>query len=123
MKTAIDRSGADVAVRSFRQRGVSPTPVELVGLDTTADALAGLQARSPLVTVHPERRWPGTCHVGVVTRIEPDHKRFAFHEVSPSAAWDDRPTIWSFRDVRRIDIADSYAAALGALAGPPASPQ
>jgi hypothetical protein len=118
-KLSIDNRGDDVLVRSLQQRAIFPRPVEGMDLDTTSELLADVQRRHRLVTVHPERRWPGTCHVGFVTGIDSSRKRFSMLELSPAAVYDGQPTLWRFRDVRRIELADTYAAALESLAGQP----
>jgi len=120
-RVKIDRSGHDVVIRSLRQRGLVPSAAVDMNLDRTTDVLADLQSRGTLLTIHPDHRWPGTCHVGTVTNIDANRRRFHFLELSPSAAWDETATVWRFRDVRRIDISDPYAEALAAVAGPPPS--
>lgn len=119
-RVKIDRSGDDVVMRSLRQRGLVPSAVDMK-LDRTSDVLADLRSRCTLLTIHPDRRWPGSCHVGTVTSIDANRRRFCLLEVSPSAVWDETAAVWRFRDVRRIDIADPYAEALAAVAGPPPS--
>jgi hypothetical protein len=110
-----------VVVRSLRNRNVFPREEIGLRLDTTADALESLTELTPLITIHPERRRPGVCNLGLVCSMDRVAKKFDFLHVDPAAVWDLEPTSWRFRDVRRIEVRDLYGAAIFDLAGDPAA--
>jgi hypothetical protein len=115
----IDSSGKSVVLRSFRNRNLFHGPVAGLRLDSTADALLSLSEIAPLVVVHPDRRWPGTCHLGRISSLDREAKKFELLEVAPSAVWDEEPSAWRFRDIRLIQVGDKYSSAIFDLAGEP----
>lgn len=117
-KVRVESSGDGVTERSLRHRGAFPAPVTDIGLDNTGDVLEGLGARG-IVTVHPERRDPGVCFLGVVGAVDRTRKRFELLELSPTATWYTTATVWHFGDVSRVQVLTGYEEALSELAGPP----
>ncbi len=117
MKT--DGRHSSVIVRSLQDRGIYPTPLLQVDLNTTTSTLDALSKINPFLTVHEDGE---ACHLGKVASMDADRKRLEFHEINPAAVWDDHTTTWRFRNIRRVDVNDPYAIAIERLAGPPPIP-
>lgn len=118
-RVEVDRGWNDVVVRSLRERGIFPQPVNQLDLGSTGAMVVSLQRHHDIITIHPERLGSTVCHVGTICSVEPAAKTVSLLELSPSAEWDVLPTVWRFRDITRVDVADQYASALYSLAGHP----
>ncbi len=119
MEVGADRSSDNIIRRVLDARSQFPASVSGATLDDTAATLAFLgRSGATTVTVHPEARRPGTCHLGRVTRIDRERKRFDLLEMSPDASWDDEPTRWRFKDVTQISIGSNYSNGLDLVAEP-----
>lgn len=114
----VDDSGDYVAARALLHRGFVLEDLSGLDFDSTAGALRSMARLGSVLTIHPERRWPGTCHLGELGAVDAERKRFALWELTPRATWDAEPTTWRFRDVTLIEARDPYAETIAALAGP-----
>jgi hypothetical protein len=98
---------------AMKEMGAVPQPdillLDFPGLLSSANALF------PLVTVHPERKWPGTCHIGRVERVT--DKAVTLQEIDPQARWAG-PGTYRFKDITRVDFGGGYEEALWRLSEP-----
>jgi hypothetical protein len=110
----------DVVLRSLNSRNITlPEPIVGMQLDSTADAVESMSKLGKLIAVHPDRRWPGTCHLGRLSGVDRAAKKLRLLEVDPGADWDSEPTTWRLQDIRRIDVGDAYGENIAILAGEP----
>jgi hypothetical protein len=109
----------DVTARVLNELNTFPSPVEGLKWDTTAEALTSMTSLDPVITIRPDRRWLGTCHLGQLGPFDTEFKSFSLREITTVARWEKDFTSWRLTDVRRIDAGDSYARGLQLLAGPP----
>ena len=114
----VDKRNGYVAERALLRSGFVPEDLSSLDLDDTGGALRSMASLGSVITIHPEQRWPGSCHLGELGQIDPQRKRFELWEITPRATWDARPHRWRFRDVTLIEARDAYSETIAALAGP-----
>jgi hypothetical protein len=115
-----DRGGPESFVgRALAIRGEWPPtpPPGTVPLDDVGPLLAAAAERSPLVTIHVERRYPEFCYIGRPIRI--GRRVLRLHEILPDAEWEEDIRRYRLDDVTRIDWGGGYEEALHAVGGPP----
>lgn len=107
---------SDFVQRALKLHGEwppGPAELELDGVRAVARSAAQL---SSLITIHIELRDPDVCYIGVPVKY--GRRYLHLLEVSPNAAWDERPTKWSWDDITRVDLGGCYERTLYEVAGP-----
>jgi hypothetical protein len=101
--------------RALRMKEMRATPQPDILLLDFPGLLSSANTVFPLVTVHPDKKWPGTCHIGRVERVT--KKSVTLYEIDPQAHWDG-PGTYRFKDITRVDFGGGYEDALWQLSEP-----
>jgi hypothetical protein len=101
--------------RALQMKRIAPKPQPDILLLDFPGLLSSANTVFPLVTIHPENKWPGTCHIGRVEQVT--KKTVTLYEIDPQAHWDWSET-YRFKDITRVDFGDGYADALWLLSEP-----
>lgn len=112
----------DFVDAALRLRGQWPPrlPDQVLDLDSSRALLGSLRGEE-LVAVHPERRDPDICFVGVVRDVRDVRDHLV--EVTPGARWEARRRRRRLRAITRVDVGGSYEAALRLVAGAAPPPE
>lgn len=101
--------------RAFEHEGAwPPAPVEGLDMDRTADLIAGLADRHPLLALE-LRMDEDDLFVGTPMLVA--EGTLLLHELSADLEWDAVST-WRLRDVERVRVGDRYLDLLAELAPP-----
>ncbi|MEZ0493504.1 hypothetical protein AB2L28_14795 [Kineococcus sp. TBRC 1896] len=112
------RANARFTTEALRRRDqwpLPPVPVHL-DLDSRRGLLTSLVGSEEIVALHPERRDPDVCFVGVVREVGEHWVELL--EVTTAAQWETATTRRAVEAVTRIDLAGGYESALRLVAGP-----
>jgi len=112
------RGGPDsFPLRALRHFGQFPSVPDGVDLDTIEGPLASLGTKYPLLIIHVEQLDPRICYVGKL--VSTSKRSLRLFEINPDATWDEKPTKWALKEVRRVEAGSRYAEALHAVGGDP----
>jgi hypothetical protein len=107
------------ALRRREQWPLPPVPLDL-DLDSRRGLLSSLVGSEvdgeQVVALHPERRDPDVCFVGVVRGVS--RHWVDLLEVTIAAQWETGTTKRAVEAITRVDIAGGYESALRLVAGP-----
>jgi len=98
------------AVRHFKLTPLRPAGISLASVPLL---IGSIGERSPLITIHPERKKPDICYIGLLLSMSP--KMFIIDELDQNAEWSG-PRRLKFSDVTRVDFGGGYEEALAATA-------
>lgn len=101
--------------RALRMKEMRAVPQPDILLLDFPGLLSSANTVFPLVTIHPENKWPGTCHIGRVERVTKNS--VTLFEIDAQAQWAGSGT-YRFKDITRVDFGDGYAEALWQLSEP-----
>ncbi len=90
-----------------------PSPGTL-DLDDTPALVRGLSAVYPVVTIYTERVDAGLCFIGVP--VDFTDRGVVVHEIRYDGGWHPELSEWDYEDITRIDVLDTYARRLYAVA-------
>jgi hypothetical protein len=108
---------ATFAEAALKKRGERMPRKPRVSLATLSDLLLTANNAFPLVTIHREQADPDVCHIGRV--VELGGGSLSLLEIGPDARWDNRPTVYSLREITRVDFGCGYEEALHLVGGHP----
>jgi hypothetical protein len=107
----IDESFATRAMEIAGERAV-PQPdilmIDLPGLLSSADA------HFPLINIQLEKKWPGTCYIGRVSKIT--KQAVWLREIYTKADWQAKPYRYGLKDITMVQFGGGYEAALWQVA-------
>ncbi|NIZ90275.1 hypothetical protein [Kineococcus rubinsiae] len=112
------RANARFTTEALRRRKQWPLPTLEVDLDLDSrrGLLTSLAGSEQVAALHPERRDPDVCFVGVVRGV--NRHWVDLLEVTIRAQWDAETTKRAVEAITRVDIAGGYERALRLVAGP-----
>lgn len=103
------------ALRRREQWPLPPVPLD-VDLNSRRGLLTSLAGSEEVVALHPERRDPDVCFIGVVRGV--GRHWVDLLEVTIAAQWESGTTKRAVEAITRVDIAGGYESALRLVAGP-----
>ena len=104
----------NVLHRALQLKGEHGAIPNGIVLDDWHSLLASADAHFPLVTVHAERRYAGTCYIGRVANIK--KRSVVLREINPDARWITIREPYRFKDITQVDFGGRYEAALWQVA-------
>jgi hypothetical protein len=114
--TAVDVTPEDdFYAETLARRGLRPTPVDDLGLDSAMDVLVSVERHFGLLVVHRERLVPDECEVGVLAWH--DRTRYRLRWLTPMAIWEPDDRSFRFGDVTQVTFGGGYECALAMMAG------
>lgn len=111
---------ASFAVRALMHFGERPRMPGQLNLTSTRSVIESASRRSPLVTIHVERRDPHVCYIGVPVGMT--SKTLRLREITPDANWEDEPRRYRLTDITQVEFGGRYEMALLAVGGRPRRP-
>lgn len=110
-------ANATFVARALQHLGMRPRMPGRVDLTSARTVIETASRRFPLLTIHVERRNPDVCYIGAA--VDMSSRTLRLREITPTAAWEDKPTNYALRDITRVDIGSHYERALLAVGGVP----
>lgn len=100
--------------RALPLLGFTPAAPNGVILDDWQSLLASADAHFPLVTIHPELKYPGTCYIGRVSDLK--KRSVVLRKIDPQARWQEKRETFRFKDITQVSFGGRYEAALWRVA-------
>jgi len=113
VRVSADRT---VEIRVLQARHQWPLAAPPLLLNGTSALLRSTASCAELVSVHTEKYNSGAMWVGALVDVNGGHLQL--EGLDPEACWDDEVFSFKLRDISRVQIADSYTAALALVADP-----
>jgi len=104
--------------RALALKGVEPTPVEGIDIESWRSLIRTASASFPVITIHQEVL--EACFIGRLSLIS--ENSFGLTEIDPGARWN-RARSYRFEDLTKVDFGGGYEAALVAVSEMEAKPK
>lgn len=116
----VERLGSNAfAVRVLRHRGETAAELD-IDLGASADLLADLGEKFPLLAVYREAIAPSSCAIGRPVRL--GRRKLHLLDIDADGLWDHAPRRFPYEEVTRVDVGGRYEEALHDLGGYPPVP-
>ena len=111
--------GVEAASDAFLARaltlyGDAPSPPNGISLDDFPSLLSSADVHFPLIAVEVARKVPDRLFIGRIAGLK--RRALLLREITPNAEWDEKPTLYRFKDITQVDFGGRYEAALWRVA-------